>query len=57
MITRATCICIKYLHRVLRYLSFEWRDMSDVGLVEPLDPEMAVEVGRGFAESADSVVL
>jgi len=31
--------------------------VSDVGLVEPLDPEMAVEVGRGFAKAADGVVL
>jgi hypothetical protein len=31
--------------------------MSNIGLVKPLDPEMAVEVGRGFAEAANSMVL
>ena len=43
--TTLTYLFIMYLHRVFWYLSFEGRDMSDVGLVEPLDPEMAVEVG------------
>jgi hypothetical protein len=31
--------------------------MRYVGLVEPLNPEMAVEVGRRFAKAADGVVL
>ncbi len=31
--------------------------MGDVGLVEPLDPEVAVEVGGGLAEPQLGVVL
>ena len=31
--------------------------MTDIGLVEPFDPEMAVEVGRGFAKATHGMVL
>lgn len=41
-----TCKIIqKYLHWVLWDLTLERRHMSHIGLVQPLDPEVAVEVG------------
>jgi hypothetical protein len=46
-----------FLHRVFRYLSFEWRHVSDICLVKPLDPEVAVEVGRRLAQATGRVVL
>jgi len=45
------------LHGVLRNLSFEGWHVGDVGLVQPLDPEVAVEVGGGLAQPVNSVVL
>ena len=50
-------ISVEYLHWIFRYLSFEGRHGSDVGLVEPLDPEVAVEVGGGLAEPVNGVIL
>ena len=43
--------------RVLWDLALVGRDVRHVGLVEPLDPEVAVEIGRGLAEPVLLVLL
>ncbi len=46
-----------HLRRVLRDLPLVRRYVRDVGLVEPLDPEVAVEVGGRLAEAHLGVLL
>ena len=46
-----------YSRRIFRHLSLVWGYMGNVCFVQPLDPEVAVEVGGGFALAGMDVVL
>ena len=46
-----------HLRRVLWDLILVGRHVTDISLVEPLDPEVAVEVGGGLAEPGLLVLL
>ena len=50
-------ICYYYSRRIFRHLSLVWGYMGNVCFVQPLDPEVAVEVGGGLAEAVLLVLL